>query len=462
MPRIVLSTVPFSTERHGVHNKVFPNIGLSYLCSYLRSHGHDVLLLDPVADGIDGSTFARTIGRMRPLLVGFTCLTVDMDHLRLLADELKLASPKTRLVAGGCHPSARPVQTLEEIDALDFVVVGEGEQTLQELAAALEQGGEVSAIQGLAHRSGGEVKLNPPRPQIENLDELPFPEFQGFHPGRYNRLFSWARGGMLPLTTSRGCPFQCIFCYRCFGNRMRYRSVESVIEEVKRDIRELGARNIFFIDETYSVHQERTAEICEAILANDLQKEFRWLCESRVDAVTPELLRLMKRAGNQLIVYGVESGDDAALDRIRKGTSLEQIRRAFQWTHEAGIYGHATLIIGLPGDTVERIRKTIRLAATLPARYATFSILTPFPGTEVERMARQGEGGLVMLSDRWSDYEKQTGAALELTNIRRRRLELLLVEAYLRFYGHPARTLRILELTDWRNLLKVAYQVLVR
>ena len=450
MSFIILSTVPRRNPNHPFPeiNKL-PNIGLSYCAESLRMHDHDTMLREPGVEGLSIHEFADQVSRMRPLLFGMSCYSGDIDNASILAEYVKRKSPGTSIVVGGPHPSAIPSETLKDYSAFDFVISGEGEAALVQLANALSEATtDFFHISGLTFRDGGEVIENGKPTTLIPLDDLPFPTFDGLPLKKYRRMYSWMKGLTLPIQAARGCPFSCSFCFPVNGREMRYRSIDSIITEMERDVSDYHARNLVFVDSTFSIKQGRIYALCQKMIARGLHKKLKWVCTSRIDTITSELLRLMNRAGCETIVFGLESGSQEILDRLYKGISLEAARQAVESCTEAGIRANVNFIIGNPYDTLQTINKTIDFAASLPAEHFVFSFLTPFPGTVIRRMAEQGEGGLVLLSRDWRKYSQLGGAALELEDIPIRKLHQLLLKEYIRSYIRPTRITNLLDMVD--------------
>jgi radical SAM superfamily enzyme YgiQ (UPF0313 family) len=249
----------------------------------------------------------------------------------------------------------------------------------------------------------------------------------------------------VPVGASRGCPYRCNFCYHPFGNQVRTRSIASVIAEIQNGRRFFGARNVVFVDETFTLDAARTTELCRALLSNGLARKIGWLCNTRVDRVPPDLVRLMKEAGCRLISFGVESGNQEILHGIGKMIDLQQARAALRLCRETGVMTAASFQIGQPGETPATVRDTVSFAVSSGVDYAQFCILTPYPGTQIEALAREGKQGLVLLTDDWRKYDK-TGGALELRNLSAARLARLQRLAYARFYLRPSRLRRVFEM----------------
>ena len=249
----------------------------------------------------------------------------------------------------------------------------------------------MGGVKGLVYRHDGAARLTAKRPYIENLDTLPMPAWdllKGF-PERYQPpLMSYKELPVASMVTSRGCPFQCIFCDRSvFGNRYRCYSADYVIKMIEELVERYGIRHIIFYDDLFAASGARIKTICEEIMSKKLN--ISWTCDSRVNTVTPETLALMKKAGCWEIAYGIESGSQKILDLVAKGITLEEIEKAVRWTHEAGLKVKGLFMMGHPLETRETIKETIDLAKRLPFDIINISKFTPFPGTEIYKDAHK-------------------------------------------------------------------------
>jgi len=453
---VVLCSVPRRREiaRISPTVEVFPNVGLAYVTSAVRAAGHTVLQRDPAVEQQSIESFAREVAELQPRLLGMSCYTLDMYNAGALAQLVKQLSPATQIVVGGAHPGALPEPTLEEFPAFDFVVFGEGEVTTVELLRALRDRTSLDGITGLVHRKGSTVVKNPPRMQVPNLDDLPFPCYDGLPLDKYEGFFHWRAGDILPITTTRGCPFSCTFCYRTHGRSMRYRSIDNIIAEIEWNIDRYGRTRFCFTDETFSTNRKVTAALCEAMIARGLHRRIEWMAETRVDRIDAGLLSLMRQSGCHYIHYGIESGDEETQRAVSKDLKLDDVGKAIDAAHAVGIRTIGNFIIGHPYETPERIRKTIRFALEVNPTYAQFLIMTPYPGTEIYDMAMKGEGELVLLSRDWRDFGKVMEIAMELKHVKRAQLLSLQRWAYMRFYLRPTRILRLFEITRTMNLIK--------
>ncbi len=443
-----------------------PHIGIAYLAGNLDRSRHDVRVFDCPATGTSLKKLISELRSYDPTVVGFTSFTQQIVDTHYSAEAARAALPGAVILIGGYHAAAVPGETAERFPAFDVVVRGEGEHTLNELMNTVADGGypdALSEIAGLCYMHGDTPYKTPERPFIEELDSLKFPAYDLMPMELYSGFYSFftLRRRTVPLSTGRGCPYHCIFCYKATGDRYRVRKIASVMEEVRRDIRDFNVQDIVITDESFLQYKDRIVEFCETILTEGIQKKVKWICQARVNHADPDVLKLMKRAGCRVICYGIESGDREILKRIKKGITFEQAHNAINWAKQAGILTDTNFIIGHPGDTRETIKRTIDFSKILNADLASFAILVPFPGTRVAEMARRGEGGLKLISDDYSQFGKQVGGAMTLDTIERSELERLHRSAYMKFYLRPSRILKLFIVADIRMLFIMALHTLL-
>ena len=379
-----------SSMKH-VLNTIAP-LGLAYLAAVAERDGHDVR----IADCSLGATLSQLCARIRafaPGIVGITCTTPSWVSARATARAVRQLLPEAKLVIGGPHVTATPTQSMDG-DEFDVGVIGEGEQTFIELLHAWQHDpdADLSGIAGLALPAQGGTRLTPRRQLIADLDTIPYParrllpRLSAYRPtpASYRRL------PLGVLMTSRGCPARCTFCDRAvFGETYRGRSVDNVMGEVEELVRRDGAREIRFFDDTFTLNRQRAFALCEALAK--LPWRLPWTCLTRVNAVTPELLKTMKRSGCWQVLFGLESGDDRVLKELKKGTSVEMNTRAVRWAQEAGLGVRGDFIVGTPAETVESFTRTVQFALDMGLDYAHFNKFVPLPGTELYQQLR-GQG----------------------------------------------------------------------
>jgi len=418
-----------------------PNIGLAYIAAYVSARGYSVEVLDALAEDLSLEDFRLAVQARSPRCVGFSAMTYQIKSAARAAEIVKQIDPSIRTLVGGSHASALPERTLREFPCFDVCVAGEGEATAAELLNAFRNPSkDLPVIQGAYTRENGEVRKAPARPVFPNIDALPFPAFSLFPLDRYFPFYSRRYKKELPISSSRGCPYRCSFCHTAIGRKIRLRSSENLVAEIRRNREELDVEQMIFTDENFTVNRKRAMAFCEQIVAEGLHRNINYICQSRV-AVDRELLAAMRKANFTHVTFGIESGNQEILDRAHKGIRLEQSEEAIRLAHEMGIITDGNFILGLPYDTRETIQETIRFACGLPLDYASFFLLVPYPGTEVMEMAKQGKANLVLISEDWDQYGKQVGGALAHRHLPRKELELLQTYGYLRFYGKPRRIL---------------------
>ena len=396
-PTILFATPPLSLEeRYGAlaqAGSAAPSLGLLMLAAVAREAGHPCAVIDAAALNLDAVTFLAKVAELKPDIIGFSATTLAIAHAARMGEEAKRLFPRVRIIVGGPHVSAVPVETLERFPVFDAAVVGEGEETVTDLLRAFAVGWEPAGIPGIAWRDGATVRLNPRRPFIRDLDTLPLPAWdllEGF-PGHYApAVFKTRQLPAASLVTSRGCPNRCIFCDRSvFGSSCHAYSAGYVVAMIEKLHRDFGVREFSFEDDTFATFKGRLAEICEQLIA--LRLPISWSCLGRVNQVTAELLALMKRAGCWQISFGIESGNDAILAAIRKNVTREDIRRALTLSRRAGLLNKGFFIVGHPGETRQTLAETTSFALELPLDDISVSMLTPFPGTEIyDRAAEFG------------------------------------------------------------------------
>lgn len=400
-----------------------PLLGIGYLAAWMREAGCQVAIVDAMFDNLNGEETVGRILKTEPDLVGFTAMTHEINRAAEMARLVKAARPGVKIVLGGPHVTALPRRSLEEYPVFDFGIFGEGEETLRELAEALQQEKPVATIAGLVWRDGAELRQNPGRDWMEDLDRLPRPAWDLYGSSEVYQIFA-----------SRGCPYQCIFCMRVLGDKVRFRSPKNVVDEFEWVTETFHPQRIDFSDETFTARKKWALEICDELIKRGLHKKTPWFANGRVNTIDEALLRRMKEAGCVRMGFGIESGNPEILKAARKASSLEQIYEAARLCKKTGLEMEAFYILGFPHETRKTAWDTIRLAARLNTTTAAFGIMVPYPGTEIAEMAARGEGGYRLLSRDWSDFDKHLGNAMELEGLSRKELERLQALAYLWFY----------------------------
>lgn len=362
----------------------YPPLGLLYLASFIRERGHETALFDEGAVRENASEgIIRKIHGFKPQVVCLSLYTTNIIGAYWLARLVKIEVPGTVVVCGGPHATALPERTMRECPEIDYLVIGEGEESLAELLQTIEDGNPVSDLLGVCRRNkDGTVRILPRRPLIRNLDTLPLPAYDLLSGLRYTGDPVRKRHTIGSIMTSRGCPFDCTFCNKAvFGSTYRRRSPESVVREIRLQQDVLGVEEIYFMDDLFATNRQWLNRLFEIMRSEGIR--LPWKCLGRAGGLEEDDYRNMAEHGCHTVQFGVESGNQGVLDDIRKRLTLDQIREAFHLAGKAGLHTYGFFIAGHRLDTEDTIRQTLRFAEALAPDFIAFFCLVLFPGTHV-------------------------------------------------------------------------------
>lgn len=413
---------------------IWPPTGVLYLAAALRQAGHAVCVLDGAL--LSTGRILEKLMEARPAFVGISSVYALWEKAAALAVEIRARLPGCYLAAGGPGPTWLGEACFTQCPALDAVMLGEGEVSLPALVGRLERGEDPAGVPASIVRVDGVPRRFGGNGVAPDLDALAYPAFDLIDLKKYRPSVGlYKKFPTLATFTSRGCPNHCIYCSKIAGRTIRFKSPERVGGELEYYVRAFGVREVKLFDDLFTFDEDRALAICAEIRRRALP--IVWSASSRVDTITPALLREMKAAGCWYIHYGVESGVQKNLDMLGKGVALEQIRRAVRLTHEAGIDTFTSYILGIPGETPEEARRTIRFACELDSLFSDFFFCTPFPGTELyEQAARYGvvKKEVDQMGMHQNSFCPFTMDEATLQKLRR--------EAFLRFYLRPGNLAR--------------------
>lgn len=399
-------------------------IGLAYIASTLRAAEHEVNLIDCAVNNLLPANLVESIRKSHPrMVISIASKKTETSDLQYLQ---KAKEHDCITVLCGSYPTVDAARILQKNAEIDFIILGEPEHTALELTNAIELSKSVCDIPGIAYKKQGRVSINKKRALLPDLNQLPFPARDYLQNSSYTSPYS-KYGVQTVVISSRGCAHACTFCSKniYYNNTYRHRSARNTVDELEDAQKRYGIHDFSFQDDDFTQNRRRTLEICHELERRQLN--IAWQCTSRVDGVDPELLRNMKKAGCYLIKYGIESGDEIVLKKMRKAVHLEQIEKAVYETKKAGILSGGTFILGSPWDTTKTMLKTALFAGRLPLDYASFSIF--------ERLDRY---------DIPVHTKPQTKACL--------------LTAYLLFYMHPHRLRSYLK--EQKNSINAARSIL--
>lgn len=374
-----------------IHGRHFLPIGLAYVAASLEKAGFQVEILDNYLLEKPIDEVKREIKRLSPEIVGITCSSATYSRCVETAKAVKETLPSCKVVVGGWHPSYEPDSMLQHPE-IDYVVMGEGERAMVELATYITKGGDeraVAAIAGVGYRQKEKIVKNAPK-FISNLDEIPFPARHLLPMHLYDRQIEYLNVKPVDnMNIARGCPFNCAFCEtrQLWGTTCRTFSPSRVLEEIKYLMTNFGTKGIYFINDNFTLRKKETSELCSLIRKNNLDIE--WVCDTRVDLISRELLKEMKAAGCKTIWFGGESGSPRILKKLNKGVTLEQTEHAFKLCREEGIQTACSFLLGIPSETAEDMEATFKFARKLDPDWCRFNIFVAVPGSALYKEVMQ-------------------------------------------------------------------------
>jgi radical SAM superfamily enzyme YgiQ (UPF0313 family) len=425
----------------------YPPHGLMYIASWVRRNRpqHELVLFDMMAERARPDAVDAVLKSFSPDLVAIHAMTFQASCMHALAARVKAWDPQCTVAVGGPHASAAPELVVAD-DNIDVAGVGEGEVTFLELVDRIEAGEDLAGTAGAVVKRDGKTVLGPEREFISDLDAIPFPAWDMIDPSRYftdvmlNQNDITCRRQVAPIFSSRACPFGCTFCHHIFGKKFRARSVENVLAEMEELSHRYGIREFHLIDDCFNLRIKQAIGFFTAVLDRGLDLKFAFPNGVRADRLPDELLDVMKKAGVYKINLGVESGSPRVQKMVKKNLSLDAVRDGISRTAARRIFTHGFFMLGFPDETEAEMCETIDFACSSDLHTAGFAILSPFPGTEVYRVARE-TGKEVKFDPDDTSYQRITS---NLSAVDDRTLLRIHKLAHRKFYGSPRRLYRIL------------------
>lgn len=343
-----------------------------------------------------------TISEYRPRVVGISAKSQNFSSACMVSKIAKEVDEKIIVIIGGPHPSMLGSEVLEYA-AVDLAVKGEGEVTIVELLNAIGSGANFYSIKGLIYRNNDLIIENPLREFIKDLNSLPFPYI--FAKEVLKDFDKYPKAAFGYIFAARGCPYNCFFCgsRNIWSRQVRFRSPENVAEEIKMLQRE-GIRLFYFVDDNFGVNKQYINDLCQALIKHC--PGIKWSCELHVNLVEDEVISLMKKAGCFLIQIGIESGNNEILKMMRKNITIEEAYTAARTIKKYGIQLQAFFIIGFPQETEATLHDTIKAMQKINCDVLTYSIFTPYPGTEAFEFCKKN--GSIGENDDASLYNHQS------------------------------------------------------
>jgi len=381
----------------------FPQ-GLAYVASALLEEGHAVEVLDINGNRYSRETVMQKIKEADFDVAGIGGLITQYSHAKWLASVIRQHHPQSKIMAGGGLASSAYKILLQKTE-VDIAVIGEGELTVKETVNILGRGGDLVDVKGVCYKQGEQIIANKPREPITDLSKLPLPawhlfpmetymvNFGYYHPLAKTKYFEKMKKSsidgkvrVMNVSTTRGCPYDCHYCYHTFyGYKVRQRPVSSIIDEMKILSEKYRVQHINFCDDIFTINKKWVWELCDRL--RETRLDITWDASARVNLVDKEIIECMKSAGCILIGYGFESCSQKILDLMNKRATVEQARKAYHLMRKIGVEINHTFMIGYPGETLQTIRETIDFCKELGIG-ASFFYTTPYPGTQLYEWAK--------------------------------------------------------------------------
>jgi len=428
------------TQKSSMWSTQWPPVSLAYLAAVAKQEGCNPVVFDCPASLISLPRLVQSLRTLQTDLCLFAVSTPSFEIDMVLVEAVKEALPDSKAAIFGVHATAMDMEILDKHRSVDFVIRNEPEETFRDLLKSPPDGSEIERLHGLSFRGPNGPVRNPGRSFISDLDALPFPAWDAVDLSRYRLPFS--RNGFLSLTPLRGCPFDCTFCTAgvYYGRKVRFRSVDSIIEEIRRDRKEFGVDDFFMWAETFTLNRDFVLDLSAAMRKRT--PGIRWTCNSRTDTVDAEMLEQMRSAGCWMVSFGIESASEEVLRRAKKNLGSADFATPLRLARKAGLKTLGHFILGLPGESPETMERTIREALALDLDLVQFYTAAPFVGSDLYEQAKR-EGVLDPV-----DFSGigQTRASLRLEDLPPDRVDRARRRAILRFYLRPRQLVRLFRL----------------
>lgn len=441
---LIKTAMDFGIKRHSLD----PPLGLMYLAAYLRKNSlnYNIRLFDMRLEAVSPADMKKIILDFEPDIIACSVFTVEDKCMHKVAGLAKDIDTKIKVIVGGPHPTIYYQEILKD-NNIDIAVIGEGEETFYELLNSLENGENIASVCGIAFRQSEKIIFAGFRKYIENLDALPFPAWDLIDINSYskadaphiNMLLSGKK--YMPIFTSRGCPYQCIYCHNIFGKNYRKRSPENVLSEIKELCNQYNVDELHIFDDNFNLDMERAKKICDFLIASKIKVKIAFPNGLRGDRMDEELITKLKEAGAYHITYSLETASARLQKYIKKDLDIIRLRNAVRISDKHGILTKCYCMIGFPTETLEEANQTIDFVCNLPLTLVSFFIPNPHEHTQLYGIVKELSPGFKI--DFNADYFF-VSANKEYERIIGLPLQKLQRKAYFKFYLNPYRIIKIL------------------
>lgn len=436
---------------------IFTPLNLAYLAAIAEGEGHEVRIIDGMAEDMSLPLMIEQTLAFGPDIIGITIAT-PFYHIAInLAQGLK-ANSEIPVVIGGPHITILKEEAFDP--CFDYAFIGEAEKSWPSFLKLYEAGKDISDVKGILFRHNGKVKFTGTPELIDDLDTIPFPARHLLKMDKYKLGTLKGTKNFTSIMFSRGCPFKCIFCStKVFGSRVRKRSVRSLVDEIKAVISEFDIRHFFFADDNLTLDRRYTLEMCDLIDQEGLSITFDG--STRANLVDEELISRLAQSGLIRISFGLETVDPEIRRIIKKEVPLESYEVANKLVNKYGIECLNSVMIGLPGETRETIKKTLTyLRHAREIKQANCSIAVPYPGTELLEMAKKGEHGVKLLTEDFARFRRYGSAVMSVGDLSPNDLIKLQNDAFISIYAAPWRWWPVLRKSGFIGLLLTFFRLI--
>ena len=380
-----------------------PPLSLMYIAAYLEQEGEDVDIIDLKLPKRENNTIKLIVDEIKkrnPKIIGTSAFSTDLKDVLELSTLIKNEMKDITIIIGGIHASLYPKDFIFKKSPIDIAVIGEGEETFNEIIKAKRFDKDIKDIKGIVYLKNGKL-IETEKRVLMNMNKMPMPAFNKVDMKFYLKPTLYAVRGV-PLSafyifSSRGCPFRCTFCSNSaiYGRNIRYREYKKVIDEVEMLVKTYKADGFYIYDDTFTFYRQYVINFCEEMIKRKIKAV--WGCQTRVDKVDLELLKIMKKAGCIQVDFGVESGSQKQLDIIQKDTTTEKVLEAFDACKKVGIRQFANFMINIPDETEEDIAYLKEFVGKIKPNVVVFNVLSPLPGSPLyDQMENKGDADKFM------------------------------------------------------------------
>jgi anaerobic magnesium-protoporphyrin IX monomethyl ester cyclase len=390
MPNVLLLTTPETPTF--TSNFGYP-IGLMYIASYLRKHTNcEVRIIDLKITKLNKDELLHTIRENSYQYIGISGMSFESESINSLTKNIKAELPDTKIIIGGPYASCEDYHDILKNKSIDYIVKGEGEEVFEKLITAIENGNPTPTIPGLIYKKNGKTTIHDNIIPSQPLDNYPFPAWdliniEKYHKKRQSLFYKYKR--QMTIVTSRGCPYQCIYCHSIFGKKHRTRSAENVFKEIEYLYKTYNIQEFYIADDGFNLDIARAEKICDLIIESNIKIGILFPNGLRADRMEVSLLQKMKKAGVFYIGYSVETASKRLQKYIKKNNDLDKLLYIVEETAKLNIFTRGYFMLGFPTETISEIKETINFSLKAKFHATTFFIVTPNPGTELFDITKQ-------------------------------------------------------------------------